>query len=96
MKRSFVETFRGRAVKMIAGAAVVLLVMPLFSSSSVLAFREPLINYETVTDNILIEKEGYSSVLYDNSNGLPTSEANDIAQTADGFIWIGSYSGLIR
>lgn len=39
---------------------------------------------------------GYSSVLYDNSNGLPTSEANAIVQTEDGFIWIGSYSGLIR
>ncbi len=39
---------------------------------------------------------GYTSVLYDNSNGLPTSEANDIIQTSDGFIWIGSYSGLIR
>ncbi|MEE3467394.1 MAG: HD domain-containing phosphohydrolase [Eubacterium sp.] len=33
--------------------------------------------------------------LYDNTNGLPTSEANTIAQTKDGFIWIGSYSGLI-
>ncbi|MBR5337177.1 MAG: HD domain-containing protein [Lachnospiraceae bacterium] len=39
---------------------------------------------------------GYSEVLYDNSNGLPTSEANAITQTSDGFIWIGSYSGLIR
>ncbi len=39
---------------------------------------------------------GYSAVLYDNSNGLPTSEANDIAQSDDGFIWIGGYSGLIR
>ncbi len=40
--------------------------------------------------------EGYSSVLYDNTNGLPTSEANDIVETKEGFIWIGSYSGLIR
>lgn len=39
---------------------------------------------------------GFTSFLYDNSNGLPTSEANSIAQTSDGFIWIGSYSGLIR
>ena len=39
---------------------------------------------------------GCLSVLYDNQNGLPTSEANAIAQTEDGFIWIGSYSGLIR
>ncbi|MBR1606202.1 MAG: HD domain-containing protein [Clostridia bacterium] len=40
--------------------------------------------------------EGYSAVLYSNLNGLPTSEANDIVQTSDGFIWIGSYAGLIR
>ncbi len=39
---------------------------------------------------------GYSAVLYDNANGLPTSEANDIVQSDDGFIWIGGYSGLIR
>ena len=37
-----------------------------------------------------------SAVVYDNSNGLPASEANDIVQTSDGFIWIGCYSGLIR
>lgn len=42
------------------------------------------------------EKDNYSAVLYNNTNGLPTSEANDIAQTSEGFIWIGSYSGLIR
>lgn len=40
--------------------------------------------------------DGYSAVLYDNTNGLPTSEANAIAETEEGFIWIGSYSGLIR
>ena len=40
--------------------------------------------------------EGFSAVLYDNSNGLPTSEANAIAETGEGFIWIGSYAGLIR
>ena len=41
-------------------------------------------------------REGYTAVLYDSTNGLPTSEANVIAETGDGFIWIGSYSGLIR
>ena len=40
--------------------------------------------------------EGYSAVLYNNTNGLPTSEANAIVETSDGFIWIGSYAGLIR
>ena len=39
---------------------------------------------------------GYSTVIYNNTNGLPTSDANSIVQTSDGFIWIGSYSGLIR
>ena len=40
--------------------------------------------------------DGYSAVLYDNKSGLPTSDANAIAQTEEGFIWIGSYGGLIR
>ena len=39
---------------------------------------------------------GYTSILYDNSNGLTTSESNTVAQTGDGFIWIGGYSGLVR
>ena len=42
------------------------------------------------------QSEWFSAVLYNNRNGLPTSEANAIAQTAEGFIWIGSYAGLIR
>ncbi|MBO6137411.1 MAG: HD domain-containing protein [Lachnospiraceae bacterium] len=46
--------------------------------------------------DVIHHTEGYSAVLYDNTNGLPTSEANDIAETSEGFIWIGSYAGLIR
>ena len=42
------------------------------------------------------EEEGYSASLYDNTNGLPTSEANAIAQDSEGFIWIGSYGGLVK
>ena len=38
----------------------------------------------------------YTSILYDSTNGMPTSEANAITQSADGFIWLGGYSGLIR
>ena len=40
--------------------------------------------------------DGYSAILYNNQNGLPTSEANAITETEEGFIWIGSYSGLVR
>ena len=42
------------------------------------------------------QPDNYSTVLYDNTNGLPTAEANAIVQTSEGFIWIGSYGGLIR
>ena len=49
-----------------------------------------------VSVDLLGHTEGYSAVLYDGLNGLPTSEANAIVETRDGFIWIGSYAGLIR
>lgn len=42
------------------------------------------------------DSASFSAVLYDNTNGLPTSDANTILQTSDCFLWIGSYSGLIR
>ena len=38
----------------------------------------------------------YVVTLYNERSGLPTGEANDVIQTSDGYIWIGSYGGLIR
>jgi len=51
---------------------------------------------EEIAVDLTGESEGYSAALYNNTNGLPTAEANAIAETSEGFIWIGSYSGLIR
>ncbi len=46
--------------------------------------------------NVLGQKgQDYSFVLYNNNNGLPTSEANAIVQSEDGFIWVGGYSGFV-
>ena len=60
----------------------------------------PALAYADVVDgdqlDLFADGEGYAAILYNNTNGLPTSEANDIVQTSDGFIWIGSYSGLVR
>ena len=53
-------------------------------------------NDHTPAVDPVYEKDNYSAVLYNNTNGLTTSEANDIVQTSEGFIWIGSYSGLTR
>lgn len=48
------------------------------------------------SEDLVNRGAGYSAVLYDSTNGLPTSDANAILQSEDGFIWIGSYAGLIR
>ena len=39
---------------------------------------------------------GITAVLYDNSKGMVTSEATTVIQAPNGFIWVGSYSGLYR
>lgn len=38
----------------------------------------------------------YVVTVYNEQNGLPTGEANVVLQTSDGYVWIGSYGGLIR
>lgn len=38
----------------------------------------------------------YEAVSYDMASGLTSLEINAIAQTSDGYIWVGSYSGLYR
>ena len=43
-----------------------------------------------------IEGVGYMAELYDSTNGLPTSDANCVLSTDDGYIYIGGYSGIIR
>ena len=69
--------------------ALVLLLVPLTASASGKEEKaEPL--------DPIKNSENFSALFYDNTNGLPTSEANAIAQTSDGFLWIGSYGGLVR
>jgi len=42
------------------------------------------------------EFDDYSQTVYDGTNGLPSGTANDIAQTKDGILWVGTYGGLYR
>lgn len=35
-------------------------------------------------------------IVYNDQNGLSTNEANAVLQTADGYLWIGGYGGLVR
>lgn len=41
-------------------------------------------------------KVGYTAKIYDATNGLPTSDANFVLGSSDGYVWIGGYSGIIK
>ncbi len=41
-------------------------------------------------------RSDYEAVIYGNDNGLVSMECNAIAQTDDGYVWVGTYSGLYR
>ena len=74
---------------------LVMIVSLLIINTMIIPFAS--VNTEALYVPDLIEKgSGYTCVLYNNTNGLPTSESNTAVQTSDGFIWIGGYSGLIR
>ena len=81
---------RNLILKATAAISAALIILGFFYAPSLRAEDEPTI------EELIESGSGYSTVLYDNDNGLPTSEANAIATTSNGFIWIGSYSGLIR
>ncbi len=55
------------------------------------------INVSAADDPQIVNDYGaYIQTVYDNRNGLPCGEANDICQTPDGVLWIGTYAGLYR
>ncbi len=97
-KKKKINLKTGRSCRMIAFA------LSVFFVAGAVLFAAPISHAENITGAEYAEisvdpmenKEGYSAVVYNNLNGLPTSEANAITETEEGFIWIGSYSGLIR
>lgn len=55
----------------------------------------------TPTNTVYAEENGdnfrkYIKTVYNGENGLPGGMANDIVQTKDGVLWIGTYGGLYR
>ena len=78
-----------QSIRLLIALALILLLL----LQSICAIGDPT-NAETVDP--VGHSDNCSAVLYNNTNGLPSSEANAIVQTDEGFIWIGSYSGLTR
>ena len=57
------------------------------------------VSSQNLRNKILQNKKSLTQFNVDNwtnENGLPTNSLIDICQTADGYIWISSYNGLIR
>ncbi|MCR4683956.1 MAG: HD domain-containing protein [Lachnospiraceae bacterium] len=54
------------------------------------------VNAATVQKGKAPDYNDYVQTIYSSNNGLPCGEANDIAQTNDGVLWIGTYAGLYR
>ncbi|MDE6764233.1 MAG: hypothetical protein K2J73_11240, partial [Oscillospiraceae bacterium] len=46
--------------------------------------------------SVSAEEFPYVRTVFNERSGLPTGEANDVLQTFDGYVWVGSYGGLIR
>lgn len=63
-----------------------------FVTAAVLLTQPFTVNASESTDDF----GDYVVTIYNEQNGLPTGEANVVMQTSDGYIWIGSYGGLIR
>ena len=90
MKISFIQSIhKRRGISLLICLAVLLLLTT--PTAHAVGVSENRFSTDPVSGN-----ETYFAVLYDNKNGLPTSEANAVLQTSDGFLWIGSYAGLIR
>ncbi len=51
---------------------------------------------ENAADGETVNFNAYIQTVYDGKSGLPGGSANDIAQTNDGILWIGTYGGLYR
>ena len=51
---------------------------------------------EAASSDSLPGYNDYVQTVFSSDSGLPCGEANDIAETGDGILWIGTYAGLYR
>ena len=80
-----IRLFRSGRARKQAGTLLVLLVM-----------AGVLLQKENVQAREAADYDSYVQMQYGKEEGLLSGEANDIAQTKDGKLWIGTYAGLFR
>ena len=87
-------------MKKITLAATLCLIGILCVSNTVYAESEKKNDYQVYGGGYAVTEQipgvGYSSKLYDASNGLLTSDSMCVLGESDGHVWIGGYSGVIR
>lgn len=72
------------------GAAVVALIVLL---TGIPMFQHNVSADESNEDDVY---DSFIQTIYNNSNGIPGGQVNDIAQTRDGLLWIGTNGGLYQ
>ena len=89
MRTLFHNTSRVSLLRRLAATLMLMLfVFPVFTGST---FR--LSADEDTEVDYLAE---YEAIFYDSYDGLVSAQINAVAQTDDGYIWVGTYSGLYR
>ncbi len=68
----------------------------LLAAVLVLSCSQKISVYAYSADEQAESSVSYVQTIYNSSSGLPCGTANDIVQTDDGILWIGTYSGLYR
>ncbi|MBR5057361.1 MAG: diguanylate cyclase [Clostridiales bacterium] len=76
-------------------------ILALIMAGSLLAMNAPLLrafdgDSENAVENDFDYESDFDTVVYDTDDGLLSCEANAVAQTDDGYIWVGTYAGLYR
>ena len=67
------------------------------ANSEALTQTEPSETEQTDSGEVAqYDFQHYVQTVYNGENGIPGGAANDIAQTKDGILWIGTYGGLYR
>lgn len=96
--------YRNKKLKKMKNLGVVALTLGVFSLGmlNVSAENSPLTAVEgdvaecASVEEFSIDYDDYVQTVYSNNEGLLPSEANDIEQTKDGKLWIGTYAGLFK
>ena len=80
----------------ITHSAIFTFLTVLFIAAALFLFSDKLYAAETGAHSVPDFASEYETIYFDNYDGLVSFEINAIAQTPDGYIWVGTYSGLYR